>query len=243
MVFWQLILIQVVTFGLLVFLLRQFLYQHVTRSQERLEQLVQENRKREEELKTRQEETEKELQARVAQQNEEGGRLRAAAEVDAQKMQEEMVAKAKEEGKKIVAEAEAKREQMRANLVSEMEHKALDLASNIIGHIFTARVARGIHEQLTDELIEEIGKSDGQRMQLNVETAEITAPYPLTQVQEENLKNILSAKMGRPVSIKGTIDQEMMAGMVVRLENLVLDGSLKNKLKGTLAYVRSNLAS
>jgi hypothetical protein len=31
--------------------------------------------------------------------------------------------------------------------------------------------------------------------------------------------------------------------MVVRLENLVLDGSLRNKLKGTLAYVRSSIAS
>jgi len=243
MLLWQLIIIQVITFAILVFLLRQFLYKQNSQALARLQQLYQENLKREEDLKNAQETADSELKAKIAQHNEEIRKLKAAGEVDVQKMHEEVLAKAKGEADKIVAEAEGKRERIKASLVSEMEEKALVLAFDIIGHIFTDQVAQGIHHQLTNEFIEEIKNSDGERMQLNVETAEIAAPYPLTQVQEENLKNILSAKVGRPVSIKGTIDQEIVAGMVVRLENLVLDGSLKNKLKGTLAYVRSNLAS
>ncbi len=243
MLLWQLILIQVITFAILVFLLRQFLYKQNSQALERLQQLYQENLKREEDLKKGQETADQQLKEKIAQHNEEIGKLKAAGEVDIQKMHEEVLAKAKEEAKKIVDTAEAKREQIKASLVSEMEEKALVLAFDIIGHIFTAQVAQGIHHQLINEFIEEIEKSDGQRMQINVETAEIAAPYPLTQVQEENLKNILSSKMGRSVNIKGTIDQEIVAGMVVRLENLVLDGSLRNKLKGTLAYVRSSIAS
>ena len=243
MLLWQLILIQVITFAILVFLLRQFLYKQNSQALERLQQLYQENLKREEDLKNGQETADQQLKEKIAQHNEEIGKLKAAGEVDIQKMHEEVLAKAKEEAKKIVDTAEAKREQIKASLVSEMEEKALVLAFDIIGHIFTAQVAQGIHHQLINEFIEEIEKSDGQRMQINVETAEIAAPYPLTQVQEENLKNILSSKMGRSVNIKGTIDQEIVAGMVVRLENLVLDGSLRNKLKGTLAYVRSSIAS
>ena len=242
MLLWQLILIQVITFAILVFLLRQFLYKQNSQALERLQQLYQENLKREEDLKKGQETADQQLKEKIAQHNEEIGKLKAAGEVDIQKMHEEVLAKAKEEAKKIVDTAEAKREQIKASLVSEMEEKALVLAFDIIGHIFTAQVAQGIHHQLINEFIEEIEKSDGQRMQINVETAEIAAPYPLTQVQEENLKNILSSKMGRSVNLKGTIDQEIVAGMVVRLENLVLDGSLRNKLKGTLAYVRSSLA-
>ncbi len=238
MVLWQLIIIQVITFALLVFLLRQFLYKQVTRSLGRLQRLYQENLKREEELRKTRETTEQELQAKIAQHNEEIGRLRAAAEVAAQKTQEEILAKAKEEGKRILAEAEAKKERMRANLVSEMEKKALDLASDIIEHIFTTHVAQGIHHPLIDELIEEIGKSDGRRLQLDVETVEVAVPFPLTQVQKEQLKKILSSKIGQSINVKETIDQEIVAGMVMRLENLVLDGSLKNKLKGALAFVR-----
>ncbi len=242
MLLWQLIIIQVITFALLVFLLRQFLYKQVTRSLGRYQQLYQENLTREGELKRTREEMEQELQAKIARHNEEVGRLRAAAEVDAQKTQEEILAKSKEEGKRILAEAEAKKERMRANLVSEMEEKALDLASDIIEHILTAQVTQGINHQLIDELIEEIEKSDERRLQLDVETVEVAVPFPLTQVQQEKLKKILSAQMGLSVNVKETVDQEIVAGMVIRSGNLVLDGSLTNKLKGALAYVRESLS-
>jgi len=242
MLLWQLVIIQFIAFALLVVLLRHFLYRQVTLSLGRLQQLYQENVKREEELKRRREETEQMLKGKIAKYSEEIGRLRAAAEVEAQKLHEEIVAKAKAEAKRIVAEAEANRERMRAKLVSEIEEKALGLASDIMEHIFTAKVAQGIHHYLIDELIEELGKSDGRRLQLDVETVEIAVPFPLTQEQKENLKKILSAKMGRSVSLKETIDHGIVAGMVFRLENLILDGSLKSRLQGGLAYVRDSLS-
>ena len=238
MLLWQLIFVQFIAFLLLVFLFRQFLYQQVTRALGRLQDLYQENLKREEELKTRREETEQMLKARIAQYSKEIGRLRAAAEAEAQKLHDEIVAKAKAEAKRIVAEAEAKEKRSRAILVSEVEEKALVLASDIMEHIFTKEAARGIHYQLIDEIIEEIGKSDGQRLQLDVETVEIAVPFPLTELQKETLKRILSTKMGQSVNVKETVDHGIVAGMVFKCENVVLDGSLKNKLRGALAYVR-----
>jgi len=242
MVFWQLIIIQVITFGLLAFLLRQFLTQHVTQSQDRLQRLVQENRRREEELKEKRENMESEFKIKIAQHNEEMGRLRSVAEVDAQKIREKVLAKAEEEGKRIVADAEAQKQKMRNQLVMEMEKKALNLASDIIEHVFSAEVARGIHTQLTDELIGEIERSDSQGLQFDVDGVEVLVPYSLTDAQMAKIKKIFSSKMGRPVDIKQTIQPNIMTGMVVRLGNSVLDGSLKNKLKGAMTYVRGSLA-
>ena len=242
MVFWQLIIIQVITFGLLAFLLRQFLTQHVTQSQDRLQRLVQENRKREEELKEKRENMESEFKIKIVQHNGEMGRLKSVAEVDAQKMREEVLAKAEEEGKRIVADAEAQKEKMRNQLVMEMEKKALNLASDIIEHVFTAEVAKGIHTQLTDELIGEIERSDSQGLQFDVDGVEVLVPYSLTDAQMAKIKKIFSSKMGRSVDIKQTIQPDIMTGMVVRLGNSVLDGSLKNKLKGAMAHVRGSLA-
>ncbi len=242
MVFWQLIIIQVFTFGLLAFLLRQFLTQHVTQSQDRLQQLVQENRKREDELKEKRENMESEFKVKNAQHREEMGRLKSVAEVDAQKVHEEVLAKAEEQGKRIVADAEAQKEKMRKQLVMEMEEKALTLASDIIEHVFTAELAKGIHTQLTDELIGEIEGSDSQGFQLDVDGVEVLVPYSLTDAQMAKIKKIFTSKMGRSVDIKQTIQPDIMTGMVVRLGNSVLDGSLKNKLKGAMAYVRSSLS-
>ena len=242
MLLWQLILIQVITFVVLAVLLHQFLYRQVTRSLGRLQQLYKENRGREEELKRRREETEQELRTTTARQHEESGRLRAEAEAATQKMQDERLAQAKEEGRKIVAEAEAKRERMRASLVSEMREQAVGLASDILGRVLTAQVAQGIHQHLIDELIEEIGKSDGPRPELETETVEVAVPFPLTETQRERLNTIFSSNMARSVDVKEIIDGEIVAGMVVRLGNVVLDGSLKTKVKGMLAYVRESLS-
>jgi F-type H+-transporting ATPase subunit b len=241
MLLWQLVLIQLITFGLLVVLLRQFLYKQVTHSLGRLQHLYQENLRREEELKKRREELEQELKAKLAQHHEELKQLRATAEADAQKAQEGILGRAKEEGKRLVADAEAKKERMRAMLEAEMNEKALGLAGDILAHVFTAELAQGIHHQLVDELVEELAKSDGRQLQLDVETAEVTVPFPLSPAQRASLSKVLSSN-GRSISIKETIDQAVVAGMVVRLDNLVLDGSLRNRLKGTLAYVRDSLS-
>ncbi|MFQ5541436.1 MAG: F0F1 ATP synthase subunit delta [Candidatus Binatia bacterium] len=242
MVLWQLIIIQVLTFAVLVFLWRQFLYKQVTRSVGRMQQVYQQNLKREEELKKRRDATEQELKAKIDRHREQTERVKAAAEVDAQKVQEEILARAKQEGHRIVAQAEAQKERMRANLVSEMEDKALTLASDIIEHTFTAGVAQAIHHQLIDELIEEIGKFDGQLLAPDVETVEVGSPFPLTEAQRENLTRTLSLKLDQSVNISETSDQEIVAGMVIRLGSLVLDGSLDNKLEAALSYVRSGLS-
>ena len=60
--------------------------------------------------------------------------------------------------------------------------------------------------------------------------------------QHERLDAILSSIMGRSVTIEETIDESILAGLVIRLENVVLDGSLKTKLNGMLAYVQERLA-
>ena len=239
---WQLVILQLVTFGILVFLLRQFLYRQVTQSQDRLEQLVQENRKREQELSVKREEMDKNLKAQMDEHNNEISKLKTAADLDAQKMQEDILAKAEKEGQRIVVDAEAQKERIRSNLVAEMEEKALSLASDIIACVFTDRIAKGIHYQLADELIEEIEKADGQGLQLDADKVEVNVPYALSKAQMQKLEKVFSSKMGRAIEVKQTIDQNLMTGMVVRLGNSVLDGSLKNKLKGAMAHVRGSLS-
>jgi F-type H+-transporting ATPase subunit b len=239
---WQLLLIQVITFVVLAFLLHQFLYRQVTGSLGRLQQLYRENREREEALKRRREETEQELRTMSARHQEELGKLKAETEAAAHEMRDEILAQAKEEGRRIVAEADAKRERMRASLVAEMEDKAVGLASDILGRVLTGPVAQGIHHDLIEELIEEIGNADGRRPELAADVVDVIAAFPLTPAQKERLRAIFSSTTGRDVTITERIDGALGAGMVVRVANVVLDGSLNNKVKGMLAYVRESLS-
>src|SRR2546422_6884055 len=133
----------------------------------------------------------------MARHQEEIGRLRAEAEAAARKTQGELLAQAKEEGRRIVADAEAKRERMRVSLVSEMEEKAVGLASDILGRVFTAPMAQSVHAHLIDELIEEIGKSDGPRPELDTESVQVAVPFALTETQRVRLNTIFSSTPAR----------------------------------------------
>jgi F-type H+-transporting ATPase subunit b len=239
---WQLLVIQVVTFVVLAFLLHQFLYRQMTRSLGRLQQLYHENREREEALKRRREETEQELRATMARHQEELGRLRAESEAATHEMREEILAQAKEEGRRIVADAEARRERMRASLMSEMEDKAVGLASDILGRVLTGPLAQAIHHDLIDELIDEVGRADGQRLELVADVVDVTAAFPLSPAQKERLHAIFSSTTGRDITITETIDAALGAGMLVRFGDVIMDGSLNNKVRGMLTYVRENLS-
>lgn len=242
MLLWQLISIQVVTFGLLVLLMRHLSYRQVTQVRNRLEQLYDENLKHEEELKKGREGTQQLLKDEMNQHDEDVMRLKGEVELEIQRMRDEAKAKAQEESERIIAEARARGERMQARLMMEAEEKALELASEILRHLFSSHVVMGLHHHLIEGLIEEIEKLDGQRIKTNVETIEVRIPFSLTPAQRENLTRILSSKTGRLVNIKESIDPEILAGMVVCLNDLVLDGGLNNKLRETLAHVREAIS-
>lgn len=180
MLIWQLILIQVVTFGLLVFLLRHLLYRQVTSALARLEKLYSENLKREEELKKAKEEAETAVAAEMAKCREEARRLRVEAELEAEKIREEAQVAAKEEAGRILAAAVAAEERMKTKIAAEGETKAVTFASEILQRFFSSQVAAGVHQQLLEVLLEEIKNLDGRKFSGEVETVEVKVPFPLT---------------------------------------------------------------
>ncbi len=240
MLLWQLILIQGVTFGLLVFLLRHLFYRQVTGALGRLEQLYQENLKREEELKKAKAEAEQAFKQELARHQEEIRRQKAETEIEIQKMKEKAQAQAKEQGDKIVAEARAKEERMRAKLTVEAESRAVSLASEILKRLFSSKVAEGVHHQLVEGLIEEIRGFNG--LDTRSETVDVRLPFPLTAEERTALAQTLSSKVGKLVTLKESSGPEMIAGMIVNLDSIVLDGSLANKLNGMISHVRESIA-
>ncbi len=242
MLLWQLIFIQVVTFGLLLFLLRHLFYRQVTQTRDRLDHLYQQNLTREEDLKKSKDDAEKKLKIEMARYQEEMKKLKADAESEIQKMREEVLTQAREEGERVIAEAKNKGDRLKARFMAEAEEKAVGLTEEILKHLFSSKIVEGIHHHLIDGLIEEIGKLDGQRIKKNIERAEVKVPQSLTAAQKGSLTQVLSTKTGKLVDIKESIDPNIMAGMVIRLDELILDGGLNNKLKETLAHVRETLS-
>jgi F-type H+-transporting ATPase subunit delta len=67
--------------------------------------------------------------------------------------------------------------------------------------------------------------------------AYVTAPAPLTEEQERRLTASLFRVYGRPVSLQVAVDPGLLGGLVVRVNDEVIDGSVA----GRLASVRRRL--
>lgn len=239
---WPLIAIWVVAFPLIVFALWQLFYRQADKTRARLEALYQDNVRRESELARLREEAEREMQAKVAEAEEAIRHLKAEADFELQHRRDEALAAAKSEGERLIAEAKAIGERQQARLIAEANEKAVALAATIIKDLFASKVAYGVHHHLVEGLIEEVGTLNGQRFPAGVETVEVIVPFPLSPAQRDTLTASISSKTGRLVTLKESTDGALIAGMVLKLDRLVLDGSLQHKLQETLAHVRENLA-
>ena len=65
--------------------------------------------------------------------------------------------------------------------------------------------------------------------QSNVEI-DVTTAYELDEQQQQKLTQALSAKLGRDVSITSTVDKSILGGLVIRTQDLVIDGSVRAKI-------------
>ena len=65
----------------------------------------------------------------------------------------------------------------------------------------------------------------------NIMEAEVTTALPLTQVQQEELGMKLSKVTGHTVVLKPTIDPAIMGGVIVKIGDKLIDGSIVRQLK------------
>jgi len=59
---------------------------------------------------------------------------------------------------------------------------------------------------------------------------DVTTAYELDEQQQQNLTQALSAKLDRDVSLSSTVDQSILGGLVIRTQDLVIDGSVRAKI-------------
>ena len=58
----------------------------------------------------------------------------------------------------------------------------------------------------------------------------MTTAYELDEQQQQKLTQALSAKLGRDVALSSTIDKSILGGVVIRTQDLVIDGSVRAKI-------------
>ncbi len=235
-----LIILQAVTFVVIVLVMRFLFGSQLKIALNRLQVLHQDSLEKEEVLNKELERAKIQVEAEISRAKEEAKQITEAAKRNSEKTSVEAIERAQAEAKRTIAETAEKTKRLEAEVLAQAEGKSIALAQELIKFVFAQKDLSILHSKLIDELIEELGKIDKSRLVVHADRAEIIVSQALTSKEKERLKEVLSLKLDTALNFDEKIDDSIIAGIVIRLGGLIIDGSLKNKFNRALSAIRSS---
>ncbi len=116
------------------------------------------------------------------------------------------------------------------------EQQQVDILLNVCGDQVTGRIANFVKVLAENkrldllpqihQLFEEMKSLQEKTLEVQVDTA-----YPLADGTQQKLADALSKRLQRSVKIQSQIDKSLIGGIVLRAGDLVIDGSVRGKLR------------
>lgn len=212
-----------------VLILRRVLLKDTLDAVARLRQVETDVRRKEEAIRQQIESHEKEFARKKAEAEEELEKQRLASEREIAKMRDQIIMEAKQEADKIINQAKKSEEKFKDQLRREMEQKAVTLACELCKLVFTEHMTEELNRQFVDELMDALSEFDATGMTVDVSASEFIVSRPLTDAQKQRLENIIKEKFGIEIKVQEKIQEDLLAGLILKLGSLEIDGSLRNR--------------
>jgi F-type H+-transporting ATPase subunit b len=200
-------------------------------------------------------------------QGEEDARVAAQARENAEQEAEEITKKAQQEASKIVRDATERGEEVRLEIKQKAEEEAAEIRANaqeqakeakeqalsdLRGQVASLAIAaaqkvigEALDEKRQHTLIKQFfsGVEEGKVVLLDGESvsgasAEVTSALPLTDKEQETVREDIVGKLGDSATITFRVDPNILGGLVIRVGDKVLDGSVAGKLSGLKQSLR-----
>jgi F-type H+-transporting ATPase subunit b len=187
-----------------------------------------------------------------ASAEQEAEKIIAAAQTEANKR----VAEATERAEKAAADVRAAAEEERARILrtaqedAQLERNKMlgDLRNQVATLAMAAAnkiVGESLDEQRQHRLIQEFfsGVRGGQiavdeGVSLDGNAAEVTSALPLTPEEQETVKRDITSRLGGAPAVVFRVDPSILGGLVIRVGDKVLDGSVAGKMEALRTSLR-----
>ena len=169
-----------------------------------------------------------EAQAKAAQTIREATERAEVASRDVRTASDAEAAKARDAA---LAEARHERDRVLADLRGQVAALSIAAAQRLIGET--------LDEKRQHVLIDEFfsGVRSGKVLLLENEeltgaVAEVTSALPLTNAEEATVRKDVLSRLGKPAEVEFRVDPTILGGLVIRVGDRVLDGSVAGQLEG-----------
>lgn len=225
------LLAQLVVFVVIVVVLRKLLLSDTMNAVQRLKSAEADLAKKEDVMRQKMDAHEQEFLKKQAVAQEEADRKRVTDEQDLGRLRDRVKAEAKVEADKILGDAQLAKEKIREQLVRETSGKAVEYAGELFKMVISKNVGEKLNMVFVDELIGALSEVDETSIHVEANESEFIASHKLDAAQKGRLEALLAQKFGASIKINERIDESLLAGLIIKLGSLEIDGSLLNRYK------------
>lgn len=225
------IVLIVVMFLILVASLNKILNRDVGQATAHLDQLSNEYAKKEQDIKKQLEDVKRQGQEVIANAQKDAEQYKQRVMQEAQAQKEKIIADTTAKTDEMIQQADRARKALLDEINSKIDEKAAERALELLEKALPENIKLKLHQSWIDDLMAST-YAQLERLHIPQGTTEanVVVAFPLTDGQREELKNKVKEKLGFQVFLKENVDPSIIAGWVVTIGDLVLDGSLRFKI-------------
>lgn len=236
----QLFLFQVLTFIGIISLLKFFYDKNMKSAVQRLRELNEENQLKESQLKEELDRAARQREEEIARGKEEANRLIESAKKSAEVLRRTIEADGRMEVDRMRRETSEGNEHLISSLNDRAKRYAIDLAQEVVIHIFKSNMKEEFHNELAKDVITEIDNINKDKFLVKGDIIKITTAYPLKVQEKERIKQVMEDKLEREVAIEESTDSSIVGGLLLEIGTFAIDGTLRNRLQKAFTLVKKD---
>lgn len=226
--FFQLVIIQIIVIGGIVFAIRYFLTRNITRATAHLERLSQDYNRKEKEIDKHLNEAKEHSTKILSKAQEETRQIKAKSSSEAKEEKDRILRETHLQSEQIIQQANKTREFLIQEINQKIEKKVTQKACELIREVIPDQLQRETHSHQLRELVKD-GLEELDRLHLpdEIQEVHITSAYQLTPDERSILEKKLKGKIRDDIEIKEETAPDLVAGLIITIGSLVIDGSLR----------------
>jgi len=182
---------------------------------------------------------EQEYEKRLEEARREADRMVAEAAQKGESAREEILAEARARAEKVVSEAretvERERQRMLADLRGQIAALSIAAANKLIGEALDEQRQRRLIDEFFSGIkagrIVVLEEQELEQAQAGEVVATITSALPLTEEERKVVGSGLAEQLGQVPAIQFKVDPAILGGLVIRIGDKVIDGSVGGRLE------------
>lgn len=234
------IVVHAFVLALIILVIKRLLLNDTMKAVERIRDVEKEVRKREEAIRRQISEHEQEFAQKKAEAEEALDDQRRKSEKEVAKMRDQVIAEARAEADKVIDQAKANEEQFRKQIAQNMEEKAVEYGGQIFSLVFSERIGEELNRAFIQELLDALQEMDTTGITIDAGDTEFTCSHPMIPEQRKRLAELLKDKFGSEIPVQENVKPEILAGLIMKLGSLEIDGSLLNRYREATEEVKKS---